>query len=511
MADPLAAHSGRKLAHNALLNLVGQTLPLAVAIVALPLIIRGLGHETFGAFQLAWVILGYFAVFDLGLGRATTKFVAEYVGRGATIPVPGIVATAVTFQGVLGVAGGIVLALLVPTLVNRVFDVPPALAAQVARAFYVLAAAVPVVLLSTSFSGVLQAVQRFGLVNIVQSSSSVATYALPLLVLALGGGLVGVVAVVVVARVLALAAYIALVYAAVPAVRGPLRIDRHFVRPLLAFGSWVTVTNVVNPLLVYLDRALIAAILGLAAVTYYTAPYDVVLRLSVIPASLVPPVFAAVSAIDGVGDTARLARLFLRSAKLLALAVSPIALTVVLLARPTLALWLGADFAVHSTLPAQLFAVAVLVNAMAQLPYATLQGVGRADLPAKFHLLEFPLYAAVLWALVTRFGIAGAAGAWLARVALDSVLLYGAAVRAHHLRLRALLRQVLAPLLLPLAVFGGIVTATGLLFDGLAARAAGTLLAAAAFAAVAWRHALDETDREPLLTLLRPLARAKGI
>jgi len=70
------------LARNTLINFIGQVLPLLAGLVALPLIIHGLGTDRFGILSLAWVILGYFSVFDLGLGRATTKYVAEALGIG---------------------------------------------------------------------------------------------------------------------------------------------------------------------------------------------------------------------------------------------------------------------------------------------------------------------------------------------------------------------------------------------------------------------------------------------
>lgn len=73
--------SGEILARNTLLNFVGQALPL-VAVVTIPFIVRGLGIERFGLLSLAWVVLGYFTIFDLGLGRATTKYVAEALGKG---------------------------------------------------------------------------------------------------------------------------------------------------------------------------------------------------------------------------------------------------------------------------------------------------------------------------------------------------------------------------------------------------------------------------------------------
>jgi len=70
--------------------------PLLIGVITIPFIIRGLGTERFGLLSLAWVILGYFAIFDLGLGRATTKFIAEALGKGEKEKVPSLLWTSVT-------------------------------------------------------------------------------------------------------------------------------------------------------------------------------------------------------------------------------------------------------------------------------------------------------------------------------------------------------------------------------------------------------------------------------
>jgi O-antigen/teichoic acid export membrane protein len=59
--------SDRALAHNTAWNLAGQILPLLAAVFAIPILIEGMGVERFGVFMLAWVVLGYFSLFDLGL------------------------------------------------------------------------------------------------------------------------------------------------------------------------------------------------------------------------------------------------------------------------------------------------------------------------------------------------------------------------------------------------------------------------------------------------------------
>jgi len=96
---------GHLLARNTLLNLLGRSAPLLIGVIAIPVIIRGLGTERFGLLSLIWVIFGYFAIFDFGLGRAVTKYVAELLGREANEEIPSLLWTAVAFQALLGIAG----------------------------------------------------------------------------------------------------------------------------------------------------------------------------------------------------------------------------------------------------------------------------------------------------------------------------------------------------------------------------------------------------------------------
>jgi len=190
---------------NALLNLVGQALPLLVGVVTIPLVVHGLGTERFGLLSLAWVVLGYFTVFDLGLGRATTKYVAEALARGEEDQVPEIIWTAVAFQAVLGLIGAIVLFGITGLLVEGVLNIPPDLIGEAKDTFHLLALSIPLVLVSSSFSGVLEAAQRFDLANAVRIPSSILTFILPLAGLYLGFGLPGIVALILLARVATLA------------------------------------------------------------------------------------------------------------------------------------------------------------------------------------------------------------------------------------------------------------------------------------------------------------------
>src|SRR5439155_26363287 len=111
--------SGRTLARNTLYNVLGQGVPILVGLAAIPIILRSLGEARFGLLGLAWAILGYVGAFDLGLGRATTKYVAQYLAAGDEERLRRVGTLAVASQTAMGALGGATLALLAPLLVDE--------------------------------------------------------------------------------------------------------------------------------------------------------------------------------------------------------------------------------------------------------------------------------------------------------------------------------------------------------------------------------------------------------
>ena len=109
-------------------------------------------------------------------------------------------------------------------------------------------------------------------------------------------------------------------------------------------------------------------------------------------------------------------------------------------------LWLGSQFALQATPVMQLLFIGAWLNGMAFIPYAFLQGQGRPDLAAKLQAFEVLPYILLLWFLVNRFGIAGAALAWGVRVAVDStfLLILARFQMRHLLRLAPVIIIILA-------------------------------------------------------------------
>src|ERR1019366_7658910 len=146
-------------------------------------LVHALGTDRFGVLTIAWMVVGYFSFFDLGLGRAMTNLVAQKLATESDQELPAIIWTANLLMGALGVLGAIVLALLSPVLVQHLLKTPPALQVETTRAFYLLSLSVPFVISTAGFRGILEARQKFGVINIVRIPMGVATFAAPLIVL----------------------------------------------------------------------------------------------------------------------------------------------------------------------------------------------------------------------------------------------------------------------------------------------------------------------------------------
>ena len=119
---------------------------MVAGLVAIPLLIRALGLDRFGLLMLLWTVINYSTVFDLGLGRATTRFVAHHRAAGRVEELPGLIWTSWTVTVALGSAVGLILAAVTPLLADSVFHIPDAMRVEAVGAFYLLAAFLPVVL-----------------------------------------------------------------------------------------------------------------------------------------------------------------------------------------------------------------------------------------------------------------------------------------------------------------------------------------------------------------------------
>jgi O-antigen/teichoic acid export membrane protein len=489
-----------RLARNTLYNALGFGLPVLVAIAAMPVLARALDAASFGLLALAWLVHGY--ANELGFGRATTRFAAA-VGGDDPARLRAVVWTTLALQTAVGLSAGLALALAAPVLAHAVLRIPDGLTADAIRAFLWLGATVPVIVAAASVRGLLEALQRFDLVNAVRGPATAAGFALPLAGVVAGWSVSSLVGLLFVSRAAALVAYAVLAVRSVPGLARP-SFAAGQVRELASYGAWSSLSGLLAPLLIYLDRILLGVLVSMAAVAYYAAPYEVVARLLIVPASLVAALFPELSRLHTRGDADRIGEIAARAMRYTLLAVAPAGVLLVACASDLLRLWLGEAYALEGSTALQVLAVGIVINAVAHVPVTVLQGIGRPDLPARLQLLEVPLHAAAAVLCIRMWGITGAAAAYTLRVSLDAVLLLFAQSRLVTGSARAVRTERVMPVAAGFAALLLAAVLASLVADPILRLAAAAVVVGGGVLA-AWRYGVRGTDRERIARLVAPV------
>jgi O-antigen/teichoic acid export membrane protein len=411
--------SFRRLIGMASWNLAGLLLPVAAAAAFIPSLLRNVGTERFGVLTLIWALIGYCGLFDFGLGRALTQHLIQHPEsghRGRVVPM------VLSMLAILGTAGALLAAFIGTTLHPPIFGLSAAVADEVRPAVVLTAAALPFVTLTSGLRGVLEARMEFARLSMLRAALGFLTFAGPSLVSNYTPSLPIVISPILIARVLATGAHAWLVGSRVRPSWPVLSV----VGPIFRMGGWLTLSNLLSPLMVSADRFVVAAILTASSVAYYSTPQELVARFLVFPAAILGVWYPALC--HARSNSVALRPLMLKGVGLVGAVVIPCSLLLTFYSHQILDIWLGAEMADRSCGVLSILSIGLAANALAHIPLAVLYARNKAHLPAVFHLCELPVYFTAVYLLTYLYGLEGAALAWAGRVLVDAGLLFWAAL-----------------------------------------------------------------------------------
>jgi O-antigen/teichoic acid export membrane protein len=487
---------------NALWNILGLGFPLALALLSVPFLIKGMGAERFGILTLILAFLSYFGFLDLGIGRALTQLLASSTS-GDSRRESALIWTVSAMLAVPGVFAACAVFFLSPPLVQDFLRVPEALVRETVLALRAVGFTLPFLIHGLALRGVLEARRRFDLSNLVRIPVAFFTFGAPLLVLPFSRNVATIVIVILTGRLLAWGLNVWMVFRILPHVwtlRGWMpREIWNFTR----FGGWYTVCNAVAPVIDGMDRFLIGRMLSVGKVAFYTMPYDAITRLGILSGSVggaIFPEFAARLATSRESAAA----LYRRGLKYLLAVLFPFTLVSTAYAHELLSLWLTPAIAGQSAPVLRWLSVLVLISGVNGVSVSFLHGAGRPDIVARLYLLEVPVLAGLLYLFIRLDGLRGAAIACVARIVLDfSGQLFFAG------RLLRFQSRTYGKIVLPL----GVATAALLLFHvpmGQTPKACLFAVVLAVYAWASWSFILEEGDKASARGALRRIGRRPG-
>ncbi|GAB6283115.1 MAG: O157 family O-antigen flippase [Ignavibacterium sp.] len=413
----------KSITKNTSYNLLGYTIPILFALFFIPRIIDGLGKERFGILSLVWIVIGYLSFLDLGIGRSLTKIIAEKLGTRKTDEIPVIFWTSLILIFLMSIFISLIIAYFIPTSFVNLLKISATLKPETEKIIILVVLSLPIITTTSALRGTIEAYQRFEIVNSIRILLGVFTFLGPIIILSFINSLFWIVVFLISLRLLIWFFYLFFCFHVNKELLKNFKFNFNSIRPLLKFGFWISIANIIGPLLLYSDRVFLGMLVSAVAITYYSTPYEVISKLLIIPSALVSvllPVFSA----NFYTDSQKTKQLFITSSKFILLIIFPIVLLVVLFSFESLSIWLGNEFSLNSTRVLQFLSVGILMNCLSLIPNIFFQGTGTPKVPTLINLSELPMYILLMWISIKYWNILGAAITYMFMATIDAFLMY---------------------------------------------------------------------------------------
>lgn len=404
------------LIKNSFWNILAVVVPALIAIPALGVIARNLGVELFGIFTLIFALIGYAGIFDAGFSRAVVREVA--VSNSKPVQIKKILSTALIVISSLSILPSCFLFFYAEELAT-ILSVSEQSSQDVIVSFKILSLVIPVFLATLILFGYYEGVEKFKQLSIIRLVCNGLLSLLPLVAVLITPTIVSAVIGVLVARFLSFFILLFNIRCQLPADKLNY-FDLKIFKRLISFGSWITVSNVISPIMVYFDRFILSSYSGAGHVAIYTAPAEIISKMLALPMAFGKALFPYLASRN---DKLKSDKFSQQSVGVVLVSTLIIVLPIFIFAEDLILIWLGVSYD-DSSVVLRVLLIGFIFNSMAQVPYTKIQASGNSKLTAIIHLFELVPYLLILVLLIERYSYVGAAMAWSLRVMVDFAILY---------------------------------------------------------------------------------------
>jgi O-antigen/teichoic acid export membrane protein len=466
------------IARNVTTRYLAIAIEMFIGLVMLPFNLHHLGKEAYGLWMLTGSVTIHFSVLDMGYGGALVKFMAQYRAHRDSRALNEIASTLFFVFAAVGVLAYAV-ALGLAFNLEHLFKIDAAQAETGKWILMIIGLNVALNFPFSVFGGVISGFQRYDANNLVAICSSLTVAAVNVAMLMLGFGLVPLVMATTSVRLLTYFVYRLNAYRIYPALRIRWALfHRERLREATGFSVYSSIIDWANKINYELDEIVIGAFMGSGPVAVWAVADRIISGTQRFTNQLNGVLFPVVVESDATNRTARLRMVLLEGTRLSLAMVTPIAVTLIVLAEPLVRAWVGQKM-IESATVIQILAFAVALRVGNATGTTILKGSGRVRYLAFVNIATGIVNLALSALLIHRWGLVGVAAGTLAPIAFSAIfVLFPASCRRVEVSIAEAFQRAVWPAFWPAIV-------VGLMLAGTRSISTGTLLALLTQAALA--------------------------
>lgn len=398
---------------NSFYNFAGYLIPGILSIFILGYTARILNVEKFGLLMMIMAIVGYAGIFDMGISRAVIREVALYKDNkfelGRILSTSNIIVIFLGFIATLSI-------IFFKYEIQSYLSVSQAIVDDVLSALVVISFSIPIYLSTQVISALYEGRQEFLKVNIYKTYSGILITIIPFIFITFQPTLYFATLGLLVSRILSLIILLYFLRAEFGLLFKGFNLNNF--KRLISFGGWVAVTNIISPILSYVDKLIISNNLGANMLGFYTAPSEIIARMNILPNGISRTIFPLLTeSIDKKNEIKN------KSYILMFVIILPVVIFGIFYSDQIIRIWFGDVYVENSKHILQILLIGFFFNALAQIPYTNIQAKGYSNITAIVHIVEAIPFLILLMYSIKNFGIIGVACVWSGRVIIDFIIL----------------------------------------------------------------------------------------
>ncbi len=399
---------------NARFNLLAFAYSAAAAFVVIPIVVRHLGAERYGILTLTGTVLGFVSILNLGFGTSLLKFLAEEFASRSRDEAERLFGASLLLNGVIGLIGLLVSTVIGLWFTTAIFNLSSQSVPQARFAFVVAGVGFMIVMLAKPFTIVLLSTQRYDLQAKVSICLATLSATGTILVLYMGYGLRALLVFFLAIDLLALLVYVFLARRLVGDMAMRPRWHGATFRRMFSFSSFVFIANIGSLFLAEFDRVMIGVLASVTLVAFYAVPIGLASRIYSAVVSLAGVAIPLSSDLFARSDLERVRLLYAHASRFVTLFMLSLSIPTLVFGEKVLRYWIGPEYAERSDVVLRILVVSYMFMALGVVAYNIAVGSGRPQIAATFNGVMALLNVVLVLVLVPRFGITGAAIAYLA-------------------------------------------------------------------------------------------------
>ena len=399
----------RQIVRNVFSNWAGYVVNITVSFFISPFIVHTLGNTGYGIWVLVGSLTGYLGILDLGMRPAIVKFVSRFKAIGDDLMINKIVNTmllAFSTIAVLVVLASIVVSYYAPKIVA----VPVEYQSQFRLIIIIMGLNIAASFPFGVFNAVLNALQRFDLNNIIEISVFLARSAFIVLFLKLGGGLVSLGIIILMASLISFLLKARLCLNINKSMEINLKhANKDTMKMITGFSVYTFVIGIAGRINFQTDSIVIGTFLSPEAITFFAIGATMIDYLSNLVSHMSMTITPIASGFDATRDYERMKKLLFIGTKYCMIIILPIGMTFIILGNTFISLWMGPEYGKSSGLVLTILMCANFGYLSQFVSGSIFYGLGKVKLLTVMNLGTALVNIIISVVLVKPYGIYGVA------------------------------------------------------------------------------------------------------